>query len=214
MSDERRARDEGPADTPAHDADRRAMLKTASVLLGAALLPAGLAACGERASPATKTTEIASYTIPAPTTARMATAQDEAVLAVVAEAMYPPTSDSPGAIAAGVPPVVTRLLNECWNDETRGYLLGGLDAFLARCQATHGQPFQSLTPDVRLALLAEEDAAALPLQGTHWFNRAYDAISRAYWTSEPGATQALRWIAVPGRWVGCTPLEPGQPAWL
>ena len=214
MSDERHACDKSPADTPAHDADRRAMLKTVGVLLGAALLPTGLAACGERATPTKRTTESDSVATPAPTTTRMATAQDEAVLAVVADAMFPTTPDSPGAIAAGIPPVVTRLLNECWNDDTRGQLLGGLDAFLARCQATHGQPFQSLTPDVRLALLAEEDAAAVSLQGTHWFNRAYDAISRAYWTSEPGATQALRWIAVPGRWVGCTPLEPGQPAWL
>jgi hypothetical protein len=26
-------------------------------------------------------------------------------------------------------------------------------------------------------------------------------------------TKSLRYIQVPGKWVGCTPLTPGQPAW-
>ena len=28
-----------------------------------------------------------------------------------------------------------------------------------------------------------------------------------------GMTEALRWLPVPGRWEGCVPLQPGQPAW-
>jgi len=26
-------------------------------------------------------------------------------------------------------------------------------------------------------------------------------------------TKALRYVMVPGKWVGCVPLSPGQPAW-
>ena len=26
-------------------------------------------------------------------------------------------------------------------------------------------------------------------------------------------TKARRWVLVPGKWVGCVPLAPGQPAW-
>jgi hypothetical protein len=36
---------------------------------------------------------------------------------------------------------------------------------------------------------------------------------RAYFSSEVGMTQALRYVQTPGRWEGCVPLEPGQPAW-
>jgi len=36
---------------------------------------------------------------------------------------------------------------------------------------------------------------------------------RAYFSSEIGMTKALRYVMVPGRWVGCVPLAPGQPAW-
>jgi hypothetical protein len=35
----------------------------------------------------------------------------------------------------------------------------------------------------------------------------------AYFSSEIGMTQALRYVRVPGKYVGCMPLEPGQPAW-
>ena len=35
----------------------------------------------------------------------------------------------------------------------------------------------------------------------------------SYFTSQVGLTKALRYMLTPGRWVGCIPLQPGQPAW-
>jgi hypothetical protein len=34
-----------------------------------------------------------------------------------------------------------------------------------------------------------------------------------YFTSEVGATSALDYVPVPGRYEGCTTLEPNQKAW-
>jgi hypothetical protein len=34
-----------------------------------------------------------------------------------------------------------------------------------------------------------------------------------YFTSEIGATQALNYVAIPGRYEECTTLEKGQKAW-
>jgi hypothetical protein len=34
-----------------------------------------------------------------------------------------------------------------------------------------------------------------------------------YFTSEPGATKALRYVAVPGRYDGCIPYKKGDKAW-
>lgn len=213
MSDRRRTREMDESSAASHDADRRALLKAGGVLLGASLLPLPLASCGGSGASDEQPSRKFAVDIPNPQSTRMATAADEAVLAVVADAIFPTTADSPGAIAAGVPPVVTRILNDCWNEKSRGHLLSGLDTFLANCRTRHGKHFLELAPEVRLALLAEEDAAATPMQLVHWFHFAYDVISKAYWSSEAGATKALRWIPVPGRWVGCTKLEPGQPAW-
>jgi hypothetical protein len=40
-----------------------------------------------------------------------------------------------------------------------------------------------------------------------------DLTLLGYFTSEPGATQALEYVAVPGRYEGCIDLKPGQKAW-
>jgi len=40
-----------------------------------------------------------------------------------------------------------------------------------------------------------------------------DLALGAYFSSEIGMTKALRYVRVPGKYVGCMPLEPGQPAW-
>ena len=36
---------------------------------------------------------------------------------------------------------------------------------------------------------------------------------QAYFSSEIGMTRALRYVMTPGKWVGCVPLQPNQPAW-
>ena len=47
----------------------------------------------------------------------------------------------------------------------------------------------------------------------HYFPLVRELSLQAYFSSEIGMTKALRYIMVPGKWVGCVPLKPGQPAW-
>jgi len=47
----------------------------------------------------------------------------------------------------------------------------------------------------------------------HYFALVRELSLQAYFSSEIGATKALRYIMTPGKWVGCVPLQPGQPAW-
>ncbi len=46
-----------------------------------------------------------------------------------------------------------------------------------------------------------------------FFYTIKDLTVLGYFTSEPGATQALEYVAVPGRYEGCVDLKPGQKAW-
>ena len=57
------------------------------------------------------------------------------------------------------------------------------------------------------------DAEAKRDGGKHYFPLVRELSLQAYFSSEIGMTKALRYILVPGRWVGCVPLAPGQPAW-
>ena len=46
-----------------------------------------------------------------------------------------------------------------------------------------------------------------------FFTILKDLTLTGYFTSEIGCTQALEYVAVPGRYDGCVPLKAGQKAW-
>lgn len=52
-----------------------------------------------------------------------------------------------------------------------------------------------------------------PSDDPHYFSMMKQLTLWGYFTSKPGATQALRYIAVPGRYEGCIPYNKGDKAW-
>jgi hypothetical protein len=47
----------------------------------------------------------------------------------------------------------------------------------------------------------------------HYFSLMKQLTLLGYFTSEIGATQALRYVAVPGKYEGCIPIQKGNKAW-
>jgi hypothetical protein len=181
---------------------RRTALKAGSVVLGGALFTSSalLTACsGERAAPPASTAGIS--------------ADDAQLLEEIADTILPTTPGSPGAKAAGVAPIVALLVNDCYDAPAQRRIRDGLQAFRALCADRCGGAFTRLSPSERETLLAGVDAEAVKAGDAHWFHLARELSLRAYFSSETGMTQALRYVRVPGRWTGCLPLQPGQPAW-
>ena len=140
-------------------------------------------------------------------------ADDEALLVAVADTLLPTTAASPGAAAAGVAPVVDRLLTRCRDLATHGRVVTGLEELRRICREHCSAPFADLSQADRERLLRGFDDAARRSGAPHWFDDVRELVLQAYFTSEVGATQALRYVREPGPWVGCVPLQPGQPAW-
>jgi hypothetical protein len=80
-------------------------------------------------------------------------------------------------------------------------------------RAKAGGEFATLPVAKREALLREIDGEAQGKGDAHYFNLVRELALQAYFSSEIGMTKAKRWIMVPGKFVGCMPLAPGQPAW-
>ena len=62
----------------------------------------------------------------------------------------------------------------------------------------------------------EQDAGTYkrdPNDDPHYFGMMKQLTLWGYFTSKPGATQALRYVAVPGRYEGCIPYKKGDKAW-
>ena len=81
------------------------------------------------------------------------------------------------------------------------------------CRSRCGDDFAALPQREREQVLREIDAEAQKAGPTHYFNLVRELALRAYFSSEIGMTKSLRYVMVPGKWVGCVPLNPGQPAW-
>lgn len=136
---------------------------------------------------------------------------DRALLEDIADTLLPTTPASPGARVAGVGAMMVLMLADCESPETQQRVATGLQELRAACRERGGS-FASLPVAERERLLTELDAAAQK-GDKHWFNSVRALALQTYFNSEVGLTQALRYIPVPGRYDGCVPLEPGQPAW-
>ena len=149
---------------------------------------------------------------PARIEGRVLTADDQALVEDIADTLLPTTASSPGARAAGAGAALNLLLTDCYEPDAQVKVVNGLKELRKTCEARHGAEFASLATVQREELLHEVDSAALAAKG-HWFELVRELAVRAYFSSETGLTKARRWTLVPGKWVGCVPLAPGQPAW-
>jgi hypothetical protein len=179
---------------------RRDALKTTTALLGGVLVSGTgvLAACRSDRREAT---------------AGVLTRDDQDLMEEIADTLLPTTAASPGAKAAGAGPAINLLLTDCYEADAQRRVVQGLQDFRAACGRRCGDGFAALPRPERERLLREIDAEAKRVGEAHYFGLVRELATNAYFSSEVGMTQALRYVRVPGHWTGCMPLKPGQPAW-
>jgi hypothetical protein len=123
-------------------------------------------------------------------------------LAAVAQGIMPAT-DTPGAVEAGVPQFVDRTLADWCDPAQAARLKAELDQIDNDAKVAHAASFAAVTPQQQAAILARRDAAPRP---NPW-GELKEMVTTAYFTSEAGATKALRFDPVPGAYRGCVPLK-------
>jgi hypothetical protein len=134
-------------------------------------------------------------------------AVQEALLAEAADTILP-TTDTPGAKAAGVEKFIIRVLRDCYRPEAQIRFYEGLARLEAAGRSAHGKAFTELTP-------AQRHATVLASTKTDkaFFLLLKQLTVAGYFTSEIGATKALAYLPIPGKFEGETRLQPGQKAW-
>ena len=141
---------------------------------------------------------------------RALTPQQARVLDALAELIIPET-ETPGARRAGVPRSVDRALAEYHTAADRHRIVDGLDRLDADAHAAYGGDFPGLSAAQQTALLARYDAAETGRAA--FFPALRDMVTIAYFTSEPGATLALRYDPLPGDYRACVPMSEIGRAW-
>ncbi len=131
------------------------------------------------------------------------TPAQRALVAALSERVIP-TTDTPGAIAAGVPAYIEHMLGDWAIDDDRATIMGGLAAIDARSMADYRAPAVKVTPARQDALLTLAMKDQLP-GATAFFPAFKQLVLTGYYTSEVGITQERHYLPVPGEYDGAYP---------
>jgi gluconate 2-dehydrogenase gamma chain len=173
--------------------DRRTALAGMVGVLGAHLFAPIARAAGFMAVPVINTGAPAQVFTPA----------QRALVAALSERVMP-TTDTPGAIAAGVPEYIEHLLGDWAIDDDRDAILGGLAAIDARSLADYKVSAVKASPEQQDALLTLAMNGHLP-GAAAFFDAFRQLVISGYFTSEIGVTQEREFLPVPGKYDGAYP---------
>jgi hypothetical protein len=144
---------------------------------------------------------------------------DAAFLDEVGETILPATT-SPGAKAVGIGPFMEKIVTDCYTPADQDTFTAGIGKINAASQQKFSKDFMDLSPDQRHDLLAGLDKEAKDYAAKkkdtdppHYFTLMKQLTIWGYFTSEQGATVALRYIETPGRYDGNYPYKKGDKAW-
>jgi Gluconate 2-dehydrogenase subunit 3 len=189
--------------------DRRELLKIVALLTGGVVIGGEVFLSGCNSNDKTATTA-----------ATGAFSKDDiSFLDEVAETILPKTN-TPGAKDAEVGAFMTVMVNDCYTEADQKIFHEGMKKLDEASNQLNKAGFIKSTPEQRHVLLVNLDKEAKeygktkkPDDPNHYFAMMKQLTLLGFFTSKPGATQALRYVAVPGKYEGCIPYKKGDKAW-
>lgn len=138
----------------------------------------------------------------------------------VGETILPTTPSSPGAKAAGIGEFMKVIVTDCYEEKDQKIFMQGIGLLNEAADDRFGKDFNELSQQEKHDFLVAIDAEAKAYNDskaeadpTHYFTMMKQLTLWGYFTSEVGATKALRYVAVPGRYEGCIEYKKGDKAW-
>jgi gluconate 2-dehydrogenase gamma chain len=132
------------------------------------------------------------------------TSDQRSQVAAMAERIIP-TTDTPGAIAAGVPAFIEMMLADWYESTDRNDFMRGLGLVEGYARVQYEKPCAQLTEqeqDAVLTLAMEGKINALPRT---FFEHFRQLVLLGYYSSEIGCKQERVYVPVPGRYDGRYP---------
>jgi hypothetical protein len=145
------------------------------------------------------------------------------LLAELAETIIPET-DTPGAKAVQAEAFIMRMLKDCTDSRSLSNFIMGLQELEAFSLQTYQRTFVFCQPEQKVAVLQEFERRGTPYKGilgkveTKILGRPFFTLLKSYTvmgfcTSQLGATQALSYEEIPGRFENVGPIHPSQKSW-
>jgi len=172
--------------------DRRGLLQGASAFLGVELVaPLARALAADTASGFT-----ASRIALSPAQRALISAMSERIV---------PTTDTPGAIAAGVPAFIEMMLADWYEPTDWQEFMNGLGVFEGSARIQFGKPFAEIAPEEQDLVLTQAMTGRIQGLPISFFEHCRQLVVLGYYTSEIGCKQERVYVPVPGRYDGKYP---------
>lgn len=137
----------------------------------------------------------------------------------IAETILPRTN-TPGAKDAKVGKFMVVMVNDCYTPEDQKTFVDGLAKIDDATNKKYSVKFMGADAKQRAAILTDLDKEAAAYNKTkkekdpnHFYTMIKQLTLLGYFTSEEGATKALRYVPIPGKFVGDYPYKKGDHAW-
>ena len=146
---------------------------------------------------------------------------EEQLLTLIGDTIIPTTAESPGASAVGIGRFIIVQATACFPAGAAEMLRRGLKEIQEASVAQFARGFAELGVAQREQVLTDYEAPAASTKGSalgsgsnvNPFRLMKELTLLGYFTSKPGATQALRYLPVPGGYKGSVKLGPGERSW-
>jgi hypothetical protein len=145
------------------------------------------------------------------------------LIAALADTIIPAT-DSPGAGATGTAEFIIKMIRDCTERKAQNNFISGLNDLAAYSHTHYNKNFPKCSLSERNAILTHFETINGPNRGIvgkaerkflgdTFFTTLKKYTVIGYCTSKIGATQALAYDYIPGKYIGSVPLTPNQKAW-
>ncbi|MBX2841046.1 MAG: gluconate 2-dehydrogenase subunit 3 family protein [Flammeovirgaceae bacterium] len=138
----------------------------------------------------------------------------------VGDTILPTTASSPGAKAAKIGEFMKVIVTDCYEEKDQKIFFEGISKLNAFANESSGDDFLALSPEKKKEVLEKLDKetneyvkAKKPEEPNHYFKMIKELTLWGYFSSEIGATQALRYVETPGSYDPCMPYKKGDKAW-
>lgn len=140
--------------------------------------------------------------------------EDQASIVTQVSEIIIPRTDTPGAKDVGVPSFIDQMVNEVYSEEDQKWFTEGLAAFNETAKKEYGDDFADLDEEDQAAFVQRVHEEAVTAENTTdpaprrpFILLMKELTMLGFFTSEPGATQVLQYVPVPGAYKGCIPLS-------
>jgi gluconate 2-dehydrogenase gamma chain len=172
--------------------DRRGLLARAGMILAGEIVAPLARALAAEAVPGFSATQV------------QFTPDQRALISAISERIIP-TTDTPGAIAAGVPAFIEMMLADSYAPGDRDDFMNRLGIVEGYARIQYEKAFAALSPDEQDQVLSLAMQGSIPMLGGEFFGHCRQLVVLGYYTSEIGCTKERVYLPVPGRYDGKYP---------